>query len=124
MRHEHDTHVFEDGRKIRALNNSVLIKPDPAPTHSASGLIEYAQGAMEHVLNTGTILAFGARRMKNGKWYPIDDLEVGKKVGYIRFVEEQDSNKQLRKRYDGVVRLKDTDILVVFDPEDADRVNK
>ena len=55
----HDTYITAVGQKIRLLNNNILVKIDPLPEVSASGLVLYPNGAMEHVNNTGTVVAFG-----------------------------------------------------------------
>jgi co-chaperonin GroES (HSP10) len=119
----HDVHVFEDGTRLRVVGDSILVNPDIPADRTASGLILYPDGSMEHVLNTGTVLAFGTTRPKRkGQPVPIPGLEKGLKLAFVRFVAEQDSNKQLRIRYRGVIRLKVSDVLVVYPPEEHARV--
>lgn len=130
MRHPNDTYTHTDGRRIRAMKDAILVKPDPPPTHSASGLIEYAPSAMEHVMNTGTIVAFGFTRVGKKQFeLPIPDIEVGEKVVFVRFLAEQESNKQVRKMFDtddgtGIIRIQPKDVLLVYTADEHDRINR
>lgn len=126
MKASHDTYVTKKGVRVRLINNDVLVKTDPLPEMSASGLILYPNGAMEHVANTGTIVAFGYERFETteGKYVcrPIPELEVGLKCLFVRFLAEQHSNIQVRARIEeGLIRLKPSDIMLVFSEKDLPR---
>lgn len=115
-----DTYTTKNGEKIRLINNSILVKPDPTPDRK--GLIHFPDGSMEHVLNTGEVVAVGYEETKKGRRYPIPDLEPGEKVVFVRFLAEQDSNKQVRRMMDGTVRIRPSDVLLVYTPDEQDRV--
>lgn len=121
MRHEHDTHTFDSGTKLRVMGDAILVMPDDPPEETSTGII-YASGAMEHAYNTGTILAFGTTRDEDGNKEPISGLEVGRKVYFVRFLAEQESNTQIRHMYEGVIRIKTSDAILVFDEEDRGRI--
>jgi co-chaperonin GroES (HSP10) len=125
MRHPADTHTFKDGRTLRLIGDRVLVKTDPDQTETSSGLIEFPGGSMEHAYSTGTILAFGWIKEKKlpgttrtkplEEPTPIPELEVGQKCCFIRFLKLQDSNKQLRERFeDDIVALKPEDLLFLY----------
>jgi co-chaperonin GroES (HSP10) len=116
MRHGQDTHKFSNGKKLRMLGSNVLIRKDREAGVSESGLIHFPDGAMEHVINTGEVLAFGSKRLKDGSSIPIPELEVGMHVAFTRFLAEQDSNKQIRALFgeDDVIKIGPTDILVAW----------
>ncbi len=119
----HDTYVLPDGRLIRIIGDNILIRFDEPKDVSASGLIIFPQGSIEDVNNTGTILAFGTLSFGNGKRVPIPDLEMGMKCLFVRFLAEQDSNKQLRIRLGhNIIRLKPSDILFLYDARDDDKL--
>ncbi len=126
MTDPHHTYTFEDGTRLRVLGDAILVKPDPVQTHSASGLIEFADGAMEHTLLTGTILAFGMHKLKNGTRIPLNkahpDLAVGRKLVFVRFLKEQHTNKTWAEMFEGAIRLTITDAMLVYDPEEQDRL--
>ncbi len=124
----HDTYKTPDGHSIRMIGENILIKVDETPDRV--GLIHLPTGAMTNVTNTATILAYGYKytskkvngAVVNGK-IPIPGLEPGLKCLFVRFLAEQDSNKQLQRRIEeGVIRIKPDDILLVFPPSEADRV--
>jgi co-chaperonin GroES (HSP10) len=125
VRHAADTHTFKDGRTLRLIGERILVRTDPDSEESTTGLIEFPGGSMEHVYSTGTVLAFGWLKEKKlpdttktktlENPIPIPELEVGQKCCFIRFLKVQDSNKQLRQRFeDDVVALKPEDILFLF----------
>jgi len=118
----HEVYTLEDGVQIRMLGDAILVRPDDPADRSASGLVLYPNGAMEHVMATGTILAFGSISPKKGPRTPIPGLEVGLKVCYVRFLAEQESNKQIRVRYKGAIRIKQSDILLVYTPDEQSRL--
>ena len=121
--HEQQQHEFRDGTRITMMGDSILVRPDAPRDRTTSGLIHYPGGAMEHVLNTGEILAFGTRDLKDGRRIPIPDLETGKKCVFVRFIAEQDTNKALRERFpDECIRLKTSDILCIYAAEDEEHV--
>lgn len=121
----HDTHTFENGKSLRIIGDGILIQPDKPPDVSKTGLIHFPDGAMEHTLNTGTILAYGKiKPRKRVKALPIPDLEKGLGVVYVRFVDEQHSNQQIRKTFDGAVRIKSTDVLMLYTRDEQERINR
>lgn len=118
--HPDQQHVFENGEKITMMGDSILVRPDVPRDRSSSGLIHYAPGAMEDVLNTGEILAFGTRDLKkSGQRVPIPDLKRGLKCVFVRFIAEQDSNKAMQHVLpEKCIRLRTTDIIAVYDRAD------
>ena len=121
---DHRTHLLDNGQTLRTIGDDILVMPDDRPETTASGLLHYPGGSMEHTLTTGTILAFGVikPKKKEGPGVPIPGLELGLKCVFVRFVTEQNSNKQIRKNYEGVVRLKRTDVLVVYTKDEHERI--
>lgn len=121
---DHRTHQLDSGEGIRTIGDDILVMPDPLPTESESGLIHFPGGAMEHTLGTGTILAYGVikPKKKKGPGVPVPGLEVGLKCVFVRFVAEQNSNKQMRASYEGTIRLKRTDVLVVYTEDEHERI--
>lgn len=115
--HNQQVHVLEDGSTLRMVGPNILVRIDPVPEMSSTGLIHLANSA-EHVYNTGTVLAFGTREVGNHLEPLTDELEVGHKVLFVRYLAEQDSNKYLRSTIEpDVIRLKLNDILVTFPPD-------
>lgn len=113
-----DTHRFEDGTALRIRGDNVLVREDPISEKTDSGMLYKPDGAVEHVVHTGTVCAFGDLNTESGPVSP-PGLEVGMKCAYIRFLREQESNLQIRKRFgEEYYRVKTADILFVY-PEDA-----
>jgi co-chaperonin GroES (HSP10) len=128
LRHPADTYKFKNGSSMRLLRNDVLVQIDAAEERSASGLVHFPEGAMEHVYATGKILAFGwIKEIKRPnttktrlllKPIPIPGLEIGQKCCFTRFLKEQHSNKHLREKFeDNIISLKTEDILFVYTGE-------
>lgn len=124
MRHPHDHYRFEaEDKTLRILGNDVLVELDPTQDRSASGLIYFPDGAMEHVNQTGTIRAFGYHTLKSGGRIPIRDLAVGLKCVFVRFRKEQHTNLLVRQLFgERFILLKPSDLHFVYDAEDHDRV--
>lgn len=123
MHHNEQTHTFRDGTQLTMMQNSILVKPDVPKDRTTSGLIHYPGGSMESVINKGTILAYGYIVTKRGIAVPIPGLAIGLRCCFVRFIADQDSNKQLRERLpDDCIRIRAADILVVFDAEDEEHV--
>ena len=110
-----DTYEFEDGTKFRITSDRLLVRGDPLPKETSGGIIIPGK-ACEHVFRTGTIVAYGFKRNeKTGEKYPIH-VEVGLKCCFVRFLAEQDSNKQFRANFgDGdIFFIGPTDLLFVW----------
>lgn len=124
---DHNEYMTKNG-KLRLINHRVLVKTDPAQDRSSSGLIHFPDGAMEHTLKTGTIVAFGF--MREGfeqkpvtKNVPIPGLEVGMKCAFVRFLEKHHSNVQLQEMLDeDLMIVQPSDLLLVFTPDEMDRI--
>lgn len=117
-----DTYVTADGLKIRVIGNNLLVRPDPLPERSAGGIF-YAPDAMEHVNNTGTVVAVGTVTAKTEERIPIPGLKVGDRVVFIRFLALQETNQQLAGIVgEDLIRLRPADIQLVFDAEDLQAV--
>jgi co-chaperonin GroES (HSP10) len=118
----HDTYTTPEGTKIRILGNRLLVKIDEPPKSSSSGLIVYPNGAMEHVNNTGTILAFGTI-WKGAERIPIPGLEVGLKVVFVRFLAEQHTNKNIQHTLGaGMIQLAPSDIQLLYTPDEQSKL--
>lgn len=122
MLHPYDTYRFEDGQSITVLGNNILVRMDPVETRR--GLIHFADGAMDHVNRTGTVLAFGTREItkgpRRGEKIPIPEIEVGMKVLFIRFLAEQESNKYIRHVFgNDIIRVKPSDIQLAYSADDS-----
>lgn len=114
MRHTQDTYVHTDGTKFRVMGNNILVRMDPLPTHTVSGLIEMPGAAIEHIVHTGTILAFGCLRTDDYD-IPMPGIEVGLRCAFLRFHKEQHSNLQLRKIIDeNIIKVGWTDLYIVW----------
>lgn len=117
-----DSYTTKSGNTLRVINDNILVAVDPLPEMSASGLVLYPNGSMEHVHNTGTVVAFGYTWIETAdgpKRIPLPELEVGMRVVFIRFLAEQDSNKQVRLiAEEDVIRIKPNDILLTFPPDE------
>lgn len=120
-----DSYTTKSGNTLRVINDNILIKVDPAPEKSASGLILFPNGSMEHALNTGTVVAFGYSWIKTSdgpKRIPLPDLEIGMRVVFIRFLAEQDSNKQVQAIIEkDLIRIKTNDIMLAFPPDEVSK---
>lgn len=127
----HNEYTTPDGTTIRLINDDVLIRIDPLKEQTAGGIIipdTAGDRGDAGILTTGTILAFGFVKIGGKKGVeaqrvPLPDLAIGQKCVFVRFYAEQDSNKQIQYRVEeNVIRMKPLDLLLVLDPEDADRV--
>lgn len=130
-----DTYELEDGSQLRLTPTkagSLLVKPDVPPEQSQGGIL-FPNGAMTDVNNTGTIVAVGkmlpkkTKKRKDGTtpqpFYP-PGLEPGDKVMFVRFLAEQESNKQIRHQYGGAIRIKPMDVLLVYTPDEEHRFTR
>jgi co-chaperonin GroES (HSP10) len=117
-RHAHDTYTMSDGTKLRLLNNDILVRVDEAPSQSSGGIL-FPQGSVDDVNNTGTVVAFGYEKTKKGLRVPIRELEVGLKVVFVRYLENQTTNEHIQERFEeGLIRLQPTDVLVAYTKDD------
>lgn len=124
--HPHDSYTLPDGRVLRMMNSNILVRKDKPAEVSASGLIHYANNAMEHTNNTGTILAYGYYNTEDGRRVPLDEvygISVGLKCVFIRFLADQHTNEQIREQFgEDLIRLQPNDLQLVYDPEDQDKL--
>lgn len=118
----HDTYITPEGTKIRIMGNRLLVKIDKPSEKTASGLILYPGGAMEHANNTGTILAFGTI-WRGAERIPIPGLEIGLKVLFVRFLAEQHTNENFQHLVGpGLIQMAPNDIQLIYSPDDEHRV--
>lgn len=122
--HEHDQYTNDEGTKFTVMGPRILVRADKPPEMSSSGLIVMPNGAMEHALNTGTILAFGTRIIKEtGDKVPLDELEVGLKCLFVRFLAKMDSNQRVQHTLGkDVIVLQPSDIMLVYTPDEHNKL--
>lgn len=112
-----DTAVLPNGTRVRLVGNNLLVRPDPLPTESKGGIL-YAVDAVEHVYNTGTVLAVGYVLAQAPEKTVIPGIKKGDRVYFIRYLAKQDSNLQLANRLgDDVIRIRPADVMFMFDGE-------
>lgn len=110
--------LLRSGIRVRITGNNLLIRPDPVPTQSKGGIL-FPGGSVEHVHNTGEVVAVGFITAKAPAGTPIPGIKKGDRVVFVRFLEQQDSNIQLKSRLeDDVIRIRAADVSLVFDDED------
>lgn len=124
MNDTNDTYVTSTGKKIRVINENILIRVDPDVDRIRNGII-LPSGKFDHPYNTGVVLAVGRRlaikrdskgKIENTELVPIPGISVGDGVYFIRFLDVQDSNKAFQGLYEpGVIRVKPSDIILLFD---------
>lgn len=122
LTHSAQTHKFEDGTVLKLRGDNILVKADPVPTMAGNGLIHLPGNAAEHPYNTGTVLAFGTREnKKTGERFPLtDEIAVGTKVMFIRYLAEQETNKDIKATFGkDIFRIRLRDIVVAFEASDA-----
>jgi co-chaperonin GroES (HSP10) len=117
-----DTAELNSGLSVRVVGNNLLVRPDPLPTQSAGGII-YANDAVEHIFNTGVVLAVGYVTAQAPAGTHIPGIKPGDKIYFIRYLAKQDTNIQLSERLgDDVIRIRPADVLLVFDAEDLPKL--
>lgn len=112
-----DTYTYKNGKSLRLLKK-ILVQGHDISEVTEGGIIKPGH-ATEHVWRIGTILAFGYQRNdKTGERTPIPDIEVGLHCVFIRYLAEQDSNKQMRDIFDDtdIFAIAASDILFVWPP--------
>jgi hypothetical protein len=113
--------LLSNGTRIRITGNNLLVRPDPEPKQV--GLIHLPDGVCEGVMNTGVVLARGYVMAKAEFHTPIPGIQKGNRVAFIRFLAKQDSNTQLSARLgESVIRIRASDVTLVFDDEDLPRI--
>jgi len=119
MIHPAQSYTFADGNTLRLRGNNILVRGNPIPKMSSGGLIHIPGSAVEHVHRTGTVLAFGTRELKDGTLVPLsDELYVGLGVLFVRYLAEQETNKDIKATFgDDIFRLRIADIIVAYDGE-------
>lgn len=124
--HPHDSYTLPDGRVLRMMNSNILVRKDEPAEASASGLIHYPGNAMEHVNNTGTILAFGYYNTEDGRRVPLSEIygiAVGLKCVFVRFLADQHTNEQIREQFgEDLIRLQPNDLQLVYEAEEHGRL--
>lgn len=118
MDFEHYEYQLKRGDVLRVLGNNLLIRPDPVLTQSAGGIL-FPEDAIEHVYNTGTVLATGFVLSLAPYHTPVPGIKKGDRVFFVRFLAKQDSNIQLGARLgEDIIRIRPSDVLFMFDDED------
>lgn len=115
MTHPQQIYTHPDGRTLTMMNDNILVKPDKHENVSAGGLVLTQD---QHPLNTGTVLAFGVKRLEDNSTIPLPELEVGKKVVFVKYLAQQHSNLQVSELFDGLIKVNYTDIMLILDDED------
>lgn len=126
----HDTFFASDGRKVRLINDDLLVKMDPLPEKSSGGIIiptTVGERGDDGIYSTGTVVAVGYMKTEDEEGvhrrFKIPDIDVGDKVLFIRFLAEQHSNKQIQSRIEeGLIRVKWFDVIVAYDKADESRL--
>lgn len=117
-----DTAVLENGTAVRIVGNNLLVRPDPLPKETAGGII-IPGDAVEHVYNTGTVLAVGYVLAQAPAKTQIPGIKPGDRVYFIRYLAKQDSNIQLANRLgEDVIRIRPADVLLTFEAEDEKKM--
>ena len=118
MSDRYDIAVLSSGLKVRAVGNNLLIRPDPPQEVSKGGII-FPGEAVEHVYNTGTVVAVGHGLAQAPYRTKIPGIEKGDRVYYIKYLEKQHSNLHMLDRLgENIVRIRPADVLLVFGDED------
>lgn len=128
----HNEYVFADGRKIRLINEDVLVKVMPLREKTSGGIIvpktvgdhgDSGIHAMGEVLAYG-FTTYGGRKLEHPLTrIPIPDLEVGGIVVFIKWLAEQESNKHIRTSFgDDIIRIKLPSVFFTADREDVDKL--
>lgn len=105
---------------IRPMNDNILIQVDPEANQIAteSGVTLYKpDGACEHVLNTGVVLATGpGRKYDSGKIVPTG-VEPGDGVLFIKFIATYTETGKSIQHVIGKNKamIKPGDVLLVYD---------
>lgn len=115
-------HTLKDGTALRVTGNNLFVVPDPVEKESAGGIL-YAGDAVAHVYNTGVVVARGYVMSQADFHTPISGIKKGDRVLFIRYLAKQDSNIQMCQRLgEEVIRIRPSDVQLVFDDEDLPRV--
>lgn len=120
-----------EGKVLTLINEDVLVRVLPLREKTSGGVIvplTVGDHGDSGIHAMGKILAYGFKTFGGKKGIPftripIPDLEVGLLCVYIKWLSEQDSNKQLRTRLEeDVIRIKVPSIFFVADQEDQDKL--
>ena len=116
----HDVYVTPQGLKVRVLHHNILVKPDPLPEKSRSGLLHLPGNAVEDVMNSGVVVAFGHIWVEDEtgehRKIPVPDIKLGMRVTFIRFLGEVHSTKAMQAVIgDEIIKMDVTDILCAED---------
>lgn len=105
---------------VKPMNDNILIKLDPEVDQIAteSGVKLFKpQGACEHVLNTGEVVATGSgKKFESGKIVPTG-VEPGDGVLFIKFVAGYTETNKAIQHVVGkdMAIIKPSDVLLVYD---------
>jgi co-chaperonin GroES (HSP10) len=118
-----DTYVTDDGVAARVLGNNLLVRPDPEPTATRGGIIVPGLGN-DTLHHTGVVVAVGYLTGKRAPHKtPIPDIAVGDHIVFVRLLALTDSNPQIKRILDdNVLRIRPSDVLLVIDKEDLNRL--
>ena len=117
------SYTTPQGQAVRVVGNNILVRADPAPERTRGGIIA-PHPDMASAYGTGTVVAFGyLTGSKAPQHTPIPGIAVGDHVLYLRVLGKTDSNPQIaRTLEEDVVRVRSSDILLVLDSQDVERV--
>jgi len=124
MAEAHDVYVTPGGKRVTVLHGNILVRPDPLPEKSATGLIHLPADSVEEITNTGTVVAFGhiwvGGEDEPKRRIPIPEIEVGMRVMFVRFLGEVHTTKSMQAAIDdNLIKMDVSDILVVLEDEDV-----
>lgn len=118
----YNEHVLQSGAKLRVVGNNLFVRPDPLPKSTAGGII-IPGDAVEHVFNTGTVLAVGHVLSQAPYQTKIPGIEKGDRVLFVRYLAKQDTNIHMSARLgEEVIRIRPADVVLLLDEEDLPRV--
>lgn len=117
------TYRTSSGGAVRVIGNNLLVRPAPPRAVSPGGVI-FANVETANAHAVGEVVAIGyltGDRAVEGTTIP--GLKIGDRVMYLRLLGKMHATGYATKILeDGVVRIRPSDILLVMDAEDADRV--
>lgn len=119
------------GVKLLAINGNIIVQVHPKQERTRSGIIIPDDGHVDKYA-TGTVRAIGKipTVVKNDEGevvelglIPIPGVAIGDCVLFVTFLQDQHTNIQLRELLgDDYIRVKPSDVILVFDKDDLPRV--
>lgn len=124
MTERHDVYVTPQGKSVTVLHSNILVRPDPLPERTSTGLLHLPTNAMEDVNNTGTVVAYGhiwvGGEDEPQRRIPIPEIYIGMRVMFIRFLGEVHTTKSMQAAIDdNIIKMDVSDILLVLEEEDV-----